>query len=274
MPNLFMLNDRNKMEIINIEECRKISLDILKSVADFCENNNITYFLACGTLLGAVRHKGYIPWDDDIDIMMPRPDYKKFLNEYKDDHYKILYPSAGRLYYAKVYDDRTVKYEQDVDYRKYKPTGVDIDIFPLDGFINNENKLKRIYKKECFLEMLLRLSNQPIFNRKNPIKAINRIIPRIIGSKNIVKMIEKNAQTYDYDKNDYVVRMRWSPNGFTGILPKEIYEKEYMKFEGKDYCVPKGYDKWLTNFYGDYMILPPEDKRITHRSEIYKKSEN
>jgi len=256
---------------LTIEECRRISLDILNDVASFCESRDITYYLSVGTLLGAIRHKGFIPWDDDIDIMMPRPDYTRFLKEYTGQKYEIYRPSEGRFYYAKVYDRDTEKYEKDVDYRKYDPIGVDIDVFPLDGIVNDPEIIDRLYRKECFLETLLRLSNQPIFNRKNPIKAINRIIPRIIGSRNLVRMIERNAQTYSYEDSDYVIRMRWSPNGFTGALPKKVYEKDYAIFEGREFCIPKDYDTWLKAFFGDYMALPPKEKRVVHAFEAYRK---
>lgn len=257
---------------LSLDECKKISLGILVDVAKFCDDHNITYFLACGTLLGAVRHKGYIPWDDDVDIMLPRPDYNRLLNEYKSDKYSLSKPEEGRFYYAKVYDNKTIKYEDNIDYKKFKPIGVDIDVFPLDGAINDEEVINKLYRKTCFLEMLLRLANQPIFYRKNPLKCINRLIPRIIGSKNLVKMIEKNAQAYKYETSDYVVRMRRSTRGFTGIIPKSIYEKDYLEFEGHKFCIPKGYDKWLSNFYGNnYMELPPEDKRKTvHDCKCYK----
>lgn len=261
------------MKQLTLKECKDISLDILTDIAAFCERNDITYFLSVGTLLGAIRHQGYIPWDDDIDIMMPRPDYIRLLKEY-DGKYRLLKPEAGLLYYAKAYDPSTVKYEADTDYRKNEPIGVDIDIFPLDGIVNDEEIIAKMYKKECFLELLLRLSNQPIFLRKNPLKAINRIIPRIIGSRNIVKMIEANAMTYDYETSDYVIRMRWSPNGFTGALPKNVFEKDYAMFEGRRFCIPKGYDEFLSAFFGDdYMELPPEDKRVVHDFRCYRKDE-
>ena len=257
------------MEKMSLKDIQKVSLEVLIDVTSFCDGHNLTYFLACGTLLGAVRHKGFIPWDDDVDIMMPRPDYKKFLELYNSDIYKVCKPSEGRFYFAKVYDSRTIKYENGVSSKKFYPLGVDVDIFPLDGMVNDEKLIDKIYKKECFLEMLLRLANQPIFHRKNPLKAINRIIPRIIGSRNLVKMIEKNAQRYDYNASDYVVRMRRSVHGFTGALPKAVYEKDYLNFEGHRFCVPKGYDAWLKQFYGDYMTLPPEEQRIVHPIECY-----
>lgn len=255
-------------ERLDIEKIKKITLDILIDVADFCERNNITYFLACGTLLGAIRHKGFIPWDNDIDIMIPRPDYKRFLDTYNGD-YRLCKPESGMYYFAKVYDPNTVLYEKGMDYKKYDPLGLYIDIFPLDGIVNDEKEIERIMKKSLILETLLRLSNQPVFYRKNPVKAFNRIIPRIIGSRNLVKMIERNAQKYDYDESDYVIRVRNTINGFTGALEKEVYGKEYKEFEDHMFCVPKGYDKWLTRFYGDYMKLPPEEKRIIHEYECY-----
>ena len=254
------------------QEIKNKSLDILIDVASFCDNNNITYFLACGTLLGAIRHKGFIPWDDDIDIMMPRPDYNRFLNCYSGK-YNILKPSDGRYYYAKVYDSSTIKVEPTIDYKKYDYLGVDIDVFPLDGIINDENVINKLHKKSKVLELLLRLSNQPIFYRRNPIKCINRIIPRLIGSKKLVKLIEKNAQTYKYEDSEYVIRMRNTPNGFTGALRKDVYLPPVKKeFEGRMFNVPNDYDKWLTKFFGNYMELPPVERRKAHHnSKCYQK---
>ena len=265
------INTKN-LKQLDSNEIKKISLDILNDVAIFCEKNNIKYYLACGTLLGAIRHSGFIPWDDDIDIMMPRPDYKRFLNEY-NGKYKLLKPSEGIYYYAKAYDQNTIKVEEGKDYSKYEPFGIDIDIFPLDGIVNDEEIINKLYKKSGKLELLLRLSNQPIFYRKNPIKCINRIIPRIIGSKNLVKMIEDNAQTYSYEDSEYVVRMRNTPNGFTGAMKKDIYEPAIKKqFEGNMYYVPKDYDAWLTKFYGNYMELPSIERRVEcHKNKCYKK---
>ena len=162
-----------KLKKLSKEECKKISLNILLDVTKFCDEHDITYFLACGTLLGAIRHKGFIPWDDDVDIMMPRPDYNIFIDTYTSDTYKVLKPCEGLLYYAKVYDTNTIKYEKGTDYKKNKPYGVDIDVFPLDGIVNDSKIIEKLYRKECFLEMLLRLSNQPIFYRKNPLKWSN-----------------------------------------------------------------------------------------------------
>lgn len=264
----------NKKQL-TLQECQSISLDILKDVALFCEKNNIKYYLACGTLLGAVRHQGFIPWDDDVDIMMPRPDYNRFLKEYKSDNYLLCKPEEGRHYYAKVYDKKTVKYEKGIDYKKYKPLGIDIDIFPLDGIVDDKEVIDKLYKKANTLETFLRLSNQPIFLRKNPLKCINRILPRLFGSKRLVRLVEKNAQTYKYEDSEYVIRIRVSPNGFTGALRKDVYEPyKLLKFEDQEFRVPNDYDKWLTVFFGDYMKLPPEEKRVSgHYTECYYKDE-
>jgi len=158
-----------------------------------------------------------------------------------------------------------------MDYKKYEPIGIDIDIFPLDGIVDDEEVVERIMKKSDRLETLLRLSNQPVFYRSNKLKAINRIIPRIIGSKNLVRLIEKNAQTYDYSNSDYVIRVKNSVNGSTGALSKDCYGIEKLVFEGHEFNVPSGYDAWLKRFFGNYMELPPENERRTHIKECYRK---
>ena len=260
----------NNGKKLNLEDYKNISLKILIDVAGFCDKNNIIYYLACGTLLGAIRHKGFIPWDDDIDIMMPRNEYKKFLKSYQSKNYQLLNPSDGIFFYAKVYDKKTIVYEQMFDRKKVNPIGVSIDIFPLDGIVNDDIVVNKLRNKSNFFETLLRLSNQPLFYRKNPLKAINRIVPRIIGSKNIVKIIESIDQTYDYEKSDYVIRFKTTPNGINRALPKSVYELDKKEFEGHLFNVPKNYDLWLRSFFGeDYMKLPSKEKQIPHEREGY-----
>lgn len=255
---------------LTLEDYQKISLDILIEVAEFCEKNDITYFLACGTLLGAIRHKGFIPWDDDIDIVIPRNEYRRFLEIYKSNKYKLLKPSEGIFFYAKVYDTNTIVYESMFDRNKVKPIGISIDIFPLDGMVNEEKIVKSITKKSGFYETLLRLSNQPINYRKKLINKLYRIATRMIGSKNLVRIIEKIDQTYDYNESDHVIRIKTTPNGINKPLPKSTYEVGKKEFEGHMFNVPKGYDLWLRSFFGDnYMQLPPEEKRTPHLREGY-----
>lgn len=261
------------MRKLELSDIKKISLDILIDVHDFCVAHNIKYYLACGTLLGAIRHKGFIPWDDDVDIMMPRPDYNRFLNEYINQKYKAYRPDEGRYYYAKVYDPSTLKYENGIDYNINKVLGVDIDVFPLDGIINDEEIINKLHKRSDKLETYLRLANQKLL-LKGPLKAMNRLLPRLFGRKRLVKMIEKNAQTYKYEDSEYVIRMRNTPNGFTGALKKEVYDEPVLKeFEGHMFYVPRDYDLWLSSFYGDYMTLPPVEKRRTHFNECYRKED-
>ncbi len=262
------------MKKLSTDEIKKIALDILIDVDRFCIENNITYFLACGTLLGAIKYKGFIPWDDDIDIMMPRPDYERFLNLYKSDKYKVLSPSEGMYFYGKVYDTNTEVIENGNDYKKYSPIGIDIDVFPLDGIVNDEKIIKRKVKKSAFLETLLRLSNQPIFYRKNKLKAINRIIPRIIGSKNIVKLIENNAKEYKYVDSDYVIRYKDTPNGNSCAIEKDVFKIIRKEFEGYMFNVPEGYNIWLSKFYRkDYLTYVPDvNQRRTHNRLTYFKS--
>ena len=131
------------MKKIDIVEAKKMMLDILKTVAKFCDENNLRYFIFYGTYLGALRHKGYIPWDDDIDIAMPRPDYEKFMEIFHAENLAVWTWRKDNKYllpFAKVYDTRTEVHEN-ADFGE--TFGVNIDIFPLDGLPKKQSQIKR-----------------------------------------------------------------------------------------------------------------------------------
>ena len=136
-------------EICNLSEIKKIELDILRAFRSFCEKNSLRYFLAYGTLLGAVRHGGFIPWDDDIDVAMPRTDYERFLKEFRDERYEVYDLSKKGYFYpfAKLCDTTTVLIEE---MSVKNSIGVYIDIFPMDGIADNDqsqhSKAKRLMK--------------------------------------------------------------------------------------------------------------------------------
>ena len=160
-------------EITSLDELKKIELEIMKKIHEFCVENKITYYLAYGTLIGAIRHKGFIPWDDDIDILMKREDYNRFLELFpewcKDKNLSIANPWTKPYYgrpMTKVYDNRTFLTEP--DFRSDDPYGVFVDIWILDGFPSDGevkwlNKMKKEKKK--LLASCLRINRKYSFKK-------------------------------------------------------------------------------------------------------------
>ena len=148
----------NKKEI-SLEEQRDIQKELLKELKEICDNNNIIYFLGGGTLLGAIRHKGYIPWDDDVDVMMPRKDYEILLEIFDDnckENHKILtYINTEDYYYsfAKIVDTNTILHEGKL--RTIKEMGIYIDIFPIDFLPDDKKKTEKIFKKYKLLYKII-----------------------------------------------------------------------------------------------------------------------
>lgn len=254
-------------KIIGTEELKKIQLQILDDVAQFCEERGLRYYLAYGTLLGAVRHKGYIPWDDDIDIHIPRPDYERFLREYNNTEspYKVVSPESESRYrvpFAKVHYPKSIVREF-----HFKPDvfGVYIDIFPLDGVESQAQA------KECGeLRRLMHVKNS-VFLKSMPFKrklrlTITKLILLPLSLSKLLKRIKSTATRCIYDKSDNVCSFM-SRTAAREILPRSVFDNYVMlPFEGKEYRAPKGYDSYLKANYGDYMQLPPEEKRISHHN--------
>lgn len=251
-------------EITN-EDNKKIQLEILSYVAQFCDDHGLRYFLADGTLLGAIRHKGYIPWDDDIDIQMPRPDYNALAELFQNQgHYKLITPSdqMSRFHNIKIYDDRTVKIEQGLTYcNDY--LGVDIDVFALDGSPENEEEFLRVKKKihdyyvsSCWLKAIRYGS------LKNRIRVLVYRL-QLKGPERMMDQAIKLCESYNYEKSNYIAR--YGRFGLGYRLPKWNYESyEMREFEGFRFRIPKGYDEILKADYGDYMTLPPIEEQVTH----------
>lgn len=257
------------MKEIGIEELKKLQLDILKKIADYCELNNLTYFLAYGTLLGAVRHKGFIPWDDDIDLMMPRKDYNLFLEHFngKVPNLVVVAPELNLDYYApyaNVFDDRTVL-DEDVVSHKRCPIGIKIDIFPLDDMPSDIELYKELRRRSIHDTMKLSTKTRKLsfYHGMERIKlAINKLRFSFESIKNIQKRHLELINDPKYSGNgDYidvtVVTSRVSQ------APKSMYfPASKLLFEGMELSVPNDYDGWLRLIYGDYMKLPPEEERI------------
>lgn len=261
------------MKAISKEELRKIQINILNEIDTFCKKNDIKYWLHAGTLLGAIRHQGYIPWDDDIDIAMFREDYDKFCSLYNksNNQYKLhCYENDKKHFYpfAKVYDSKTIWYEPDSTGDKIS---VFVDVFPLDNAPENNKNVRRMLKKRDFYYMCNFHYREKTSPKGNFIKKIAVIIFRKLiktrpRSFYIKKLIE-NSKKYQCEEAKKI-------GDFTGmgsfILKKDLFDELIdKKFENGIYPVPKRYDEFLTAIYGNYMQLPPEDKRIAHTFDAY-----
>ena len=255
---------------ISGEDLKKIELDILLDIDRFCKENGLRYFLAYGTLIGAVRHKGFIPWDDDIDINMPRKDYDWLIENFNTlcagSKYRLISPFSKRSKHSfvKIIDTQTVKIEPGLDY-KGDYLGIDIDIFPLDGEPENDaafekwyDRLMKVYKWYGYCLM------EPKGSLKRSIGV--RLIRLVTGGR--VRLLKKAAKLhskYPYENAEYVGAVECAFNSKGNRFKKEWFgEILETDFEGHKLWIPAGYYEILSSVYGDYMKLPPVEKQVTH----------
>lgn len=262
----------NQYREITFEENKEETFRILKEFTTYCDKNGLTYFLAYGTLLGAVRHKGFIPWDDDIDVLMPRDDFEKFIREYESEQYTVLSPwdEKPMFFFAKMYSNNTLKLEKGISYDIYSPIGIDIDIFPLDGQPDSDTKYYKEAEFRSFCwKYLLPISRGKI-RRRNLIKTVVSYIIHLLGTKRIVRMMCASLIKYPYENSKYVGTLSMV-HPKTERHRKEIFENRVkIEFEGELFWAPVGYDEFLSDTYGNYMELPPVEKRVTHHvNKVY-----
>lgn len=257
---------RNKP--ISIEELKQLQIEILQSVHDFCEANGLRYSLAFGTLLGAIRHKGYIPWDDDIDITMPRADYERFVKSFKHQYFKVYDYRNDADYvlpFAKVADTRTLLEEN----ANMKNIGINMDIFPLDPLFDTQEECIDFLKsltplKRKFRMKILKPSHKNVWWKRIAIR-MSKILVWNVSLKEIAA--ELNSRIANLKKNK---ALYWgTPAGTDPYAYRSLYESKLfdsyilVKFEDREFYAPAGYDTMLRNYYGDYMQLPPEEKRTS-----------
>lgn len=245
---------------------------MLRQVHEFCEKHNLQYFLSNGTLLGAIKYKGFIPWDDDIDIFIPRKDYDYFVREYKDtERFKLFSPEREAKYafpFAKLCDMTTRKEERNNN--NGVELGVDIDIFPLDQW---DKDAKRHARKQVQRMLWLRLAkNYEItatsYIGKTLIKKVVAFFCKILGTTYFVKKLCNGAERKTITSSN-VGCVVWPVYGMREIIPAEVFDKSIkVEFEGEWFYAPKGFDIYLRSLYGEYEKDPPLEKQKTHHRFI------
>lgn len=256
---------------IDINELKAIQTDILRIVHNYCESNGLLYFLSYGSLIGAVRHGGYIPWDDDIDICLLRKDYDKIVVEYNKvcpSNTRICSIETDDAYflpYAKIEDTRTVLKEY-VD--NPMTIGVNIDLFPLDAVPSDERKRKILFSRMSFYRRIMDLKLVKVdFQRRGIVKNVALFLaksllffvsPRSIAV-HMVKLIDKEDNESEYICD--LVAGTGINSCFHRISTREQVD---IKFEDVVVKTMAGYDEYLTKTYGSYMTMPPEKDRVSH----------
>lgn len=262
---------------LDSDEIRRVQLEILSSVDEFCRKNGISYFIFSGTLLGAVRHKGYIPWDDDIDIAMLRPDYDRFMESFNGSVQKLRvidneHESEFPYPFAKIERTDTLLVEND-ELTDIFPLGINIDLFVLDGRESREDAVFAIRKNSLLYKMLMVKNTSKRKGRalhREMLLKLLKIIAFPISRKKIIQTMVKRGRgelKKQYKSVNYYCNICFPMAGLTEIYPAKLFENHTeLMFEGRNYWAPVGYDKWLSLRYGNYMELPPLSKQITHHN--------
>ena len=243
---------------------------------DFCEKNGLTYYIVGGTMLGALRHRGFIPWDDDVDVIMPRPDYERLqvLLRNRIDNYVLENPYVGTedyLYsFSKLYDVTTTMVE---DAQIKVRRGVYIDVFPLDGLGNTYIESKRFYKKIDKLNMLIATKTSKVRKGRKIYKniaiiVVNLFSKRILDTKGLILLFDSMCKRHSYETSKYVANCA-SVYRFKEIMKKSVYGKP-TKYQFEDILVYglENPEEYLSNLYGNWKELPPEDKRQSNHDFI------
>lgn len=255
---------------ISLSEKKLIMLEMMDEIDYFCSKHNLTYFLIGGTLLGAIRHNGYIPWDDDIDIGLPRNDYNKLIKTFAslsgnieiikaDNFHRYRWPNAKAIH------TKTKLVELD---NEKTAIGVFIDIFPIDGICGNYKYIKKKVIQKTFWQNLLALKYLKIDRHRSKMKNFVVIVCKtlkIIPDKWLIKMINSTEKkSVPFSDCEYICNFcgAWGIREITKA--SNFLQTIDANFEGRIYKIPIGYDDYLRTVYGNYMELPPAEKRVTH----------
>lgn len=266
------------MERLSLRDIQKIELRMLKQFDLFCKENNLLYSLAGGTLIGAVRHNGFIPWDDDIDIYMLREEYNRLIDviergkHLQCTKYKFILPEKGKTLYPfiKVIDEETVVYENNID-PKYS-IGVWLDIFPIDYCAETEEEAEKVCMEMnrniiIYLRYYLKYSNDNLINR------FKNIYIKLIKTFKQKKLHIVSDAIFGYGNNQkskYAGTLVWALNR-RDVYPTKMFEGyTELQFEDQKFMVFEKYHEILIHRFGNYMEIPSEDKRMNHSPEAYK----
>ena len=267
-------------QLISFDELKKIQIEILDEVNSYCEKNQLSYFLSSGTLIGAIRHKGYIPWDDDIDLYMPRDSYELFLSNYNnmtDGKYRVNEVRLDTGFsqpFIKVEDTTTVLVDPKTD---YGGLGVSIDVFPLDYVPDNELLLSIEFKVKNLLYSISTAKSTPLGSiplfpsrRWRAFVRLAHLIPisPVWINKLIIKIVKRTKPSCRVcniaGNGPLSKRGCFNAQSIASSIP--------IEFEGKKYKTMEGFHDYLTHTYGNYMELPPVEKRKpSHQCVAYRK---
>lgn len=265
------------------DEIKHIQLDILLAFHQFCMENDLKYSLAAGSLIGAVRHHGFIPWDDDIDVYLMRDDYKRLITLFPDKYQKYFSlvtserDNNWHRPFGKLYDNRTLEIESTRN--KYQEQGMGIDIFPIDEVPDNIDEWLKFEKRRRLLRDISSMKSLLYSNKRSLAKNLLMFVCRLLLSplsfSYLSKLTDKYAQlhngkgykhVYENCPGVYNSKHPWLKDDFEEVID--------ASFEGHTVKIMRGYDDYLTTVYGDYMKLPPKEKQVSHHDfKAYWKAE-
>ena len=268
------------MRELTLKELQLKSLDVLREIHRFCVENGLKYSLAYGTMIGAIRHKGFIPWDDDIDIFMPRPDYDKLCRTYRSDRYVMINRNNRKdcmLAFARICDAKETCFTTFTPWlRNSDNVGVWVDIFPLDSVSDDAETFESSYMNLRKLhhdavrgrKALRRLSLEKsfFFNLNTVKKKLFSLFWK--KPESYVDEIIRIDGTIPYGSTGHVAQLAY-PGIMARYEKSDIDSYHLVQFGNEEFFIADGYDRMLRTVYGDYMQLPPENERAPLQSYIH-----
>ena len=269
-------NIKTELTREDLRQAQKIMLYIMKRIHAVCVEHNIKYWLDYGTLLGAIRHDGFIPWDDDMDICMMREDYEKFCKiapEALGEEFFLQTKSTEPDFcfeFGKVRLKNTIWMEREWINTPLNYKGIFVDIFPIESFPESKLQTSFLTYSAIFYNILLARKAHNIHSKKIIKEIVLRILSAFTTRKILLGWFEKTVKNLKKLKNTSSKVSKLFGTSMTNWTDKATLEEVVLKkFEDSEFFIPKNYDARLTEIFGNYMQLPPENKQYGHHNVEY-----